>query len=170
MSPWRVFIVSLFPGGLWSCNSPEFIFHVEQHVFSLLLTSDCATRMRSSEGKAVSRGNQWSSRRLLSLGIQDNNSGKRQPDLFLDVQTLLRTIPTAALAVCPCIHAQDSALHEGARAAFLIQHWAVCLQPWVSEGPKACSFLFLWTVLFQEGPVALCASHCSASDCYNNKK
>lgn len=45
-------------------------------MFSLLLTSDCAIRMRSIEGK-VSCSNQCSSRQLLSLGIQDNNSGKK---------------------------------------------------------------------------------------------
>lgn len=119
-SPWRVLIVSLLPGDSWSCNSPEFISHAEQHAFSLLLTSDCATGMRSFEEKAVSRSNQCSSRHLLSPGIQDNNSGKRQPDLFLDVQILLRIIPKTALAVCPCIQRTVPGMKEP--AAFLIQH------------------------------------------------
>ena len=114
MSPWRVFIVSLFPGDLWSCNSSEFIFHTEQHVFSLLLTSDCATRMGSFEGNTVSCSNQCSSRHLLSLGIQDNNSGKRQPNPFWDVQTLLRTIPKAALTVCACIQRAVPCMKEPA--------------------------------------------------------
>lgn len=132
---------SLLAFPLGACEAVTLLnlfFHVEQHVFSLLLTSGCATRMRSSEGKAAARGNQRSSGRLWSLGIQDRNSGNRQPDLAWDVQTLPRTIPTTALAVCPCVHSQDTAWHGGA-AAFLSQHRAVCLQPRVAEGPEACS-------------------------------
>lgn len=91
----------------------EFIFHTEQHVFSLLLTSDCAVRMRSIEGKAVSCRNQCSSRHLLSLGIQDNNSGKKAAKTGFgrsdSPENNSQDSPHSL-----CLYSEDGALSEGA--------------------------------------------------------
>lgn len=96
--------------------------------------------MRSFEGKTVSCSNQRSSRHLLSLGIQDNNSGERQPNLVLDVQTLLRTIPKRALTVCACIQRTVPCMKEPAVFPDSTQVLCSCSHGFLC--PQACCFFF----------------------------
>lgn len=81
-----------------------------------------------------------SSRHLLSLGIQDSNSGKRQPNVFLDVQTLLRTIPKTALTVCACIQRTVPCMTEPAVFPDSTQVLCGCRHGFLSVHKLALSF------------------------------